>query len=518
MRILRYTLLPLLIVAALIVWGGERFARRESSTRVPADRERLLDFSGGLGEELQRLDTLYETHLMRVTEGVLSSPKTAQEECDRVVAVRECSVFFNKERREPIRARSTGIGEKLPELAIEGGKRPFNPDHAVILPAMYEGQPSSGWIRALDSRYHVYWRRFSNERIVALTVNDGEWLNHTRNHLNAWMKSFFAPLREAGELVAVSDPSGEDFVTTSTERRGPAALVVPFRTNFGEWEVRSWDRIHVSHYHDAPSLIYTGLAAVVLLLLGLFLFIQQTRAIRLAEERVTFVNRVSHELGTPLTNILLNLDLATEALSQRPAESERRLRLIGEEVRRLARLVSNVLTFSRGERKTLQLQSRACVPDEVIEQMLSQFLPSLERRGFAVEWQKGAHERVVLDPDALAQITGNLLSNVEKYAATGGWVALESHWEHERLRVRVSDRGPGIPVHLQSRIFQPFERVGQNLDEGSSGTGLGLSIARDLARRMGGDLLLLPATQGAVFECEMAAPAHLSLIEPSSAA
>src|SRR6185436_14360542 len=111
---------------------------------------------------------------------------------------------------------------------------------------------------------------------------------------------------------------------------------------------------------------------------------------------------------------LLNLDIASRSLEARPTDSRRRLALVHEEVRRLGRLVSNVLTFSRGERKTLELAPTVCVPDEVIEAMLAQFQPSFDRRNVRVEWQQGGSNRTRLDPDALAQIAGNLISNVEK--------------------------------------------------------------------------------------------------------
>jgi signal transduction histidine kinase len=268
---------------------------------------------------------------------------------------------------------------------------------------------------------------------------------------------------------------------------GPAALLMPHRTRLGEWQVQAWDRRQVATTHDSATLILACGIAAALLLLGAFLSIQQRRALRLAEERVSFVNRVSHELGSPLTNILLNLDLSLRSLNDRPAESRRRLSLVNEEVQRLARLVSNVLTFSRGERKTLDLRPAACIPDEVVEAVLAQFQPSLERRKVSVEWQRGASSGTRLDPDALAQITGNLISNVEKYASHGGWLGLETRMENNRFQLRVRDRGPGIPPRQKERIFEAFERVHRGVSEGSSGTGLGLSIARDLARRMGGE-------------------------------
>ncbi|MFT5109468.1 MAG: signal transduction histidine kinase, partial [Pseudoalteromonas tetraodonis] len=78
----------------------------------------------------------------------------------------------------------------------------------------------------------------------------------------------------------------------------------------------------------------------------------------------------------------------------------------------------------------------------------------------------------------------------------------------------VSDRGPGIPETAAKRIFEPFVRLSERVDEGVSGTGLGLSIARELAEKMGGALLLLESESGAVFEFRLpVAPSNVVEME-----
>ena len=236
-----------------------------------------------------------------------------------------------------------------------------------------------------------------------------------------------------------------------------------------------------------------------------------SRRATLAEQRVSFVNRVSHELGTPLTNVLLNLDLATEAIAARPEQARERLGFVVEEVHRLARLVSNVLTFSRKERGVLSLAPSCCVPDEVIGAALRQFQPALRRRGIEVEFRASARDGVRLDPDALAQIVGNLFSNVEKYAAAGKRLEVGTRQEADVLQVTVRDFGPGIPGHERDRIFQPFERLSNRVNEGASGAGLGLAIARDLAERMGGAIVLAACEgSGCRFDVTLPAPRVLA--------
>jgi two-component system OmpR family sensor kinase len=67
-------------------------------------------------------------------------------------------------------------------------------------------------------------------------------------------------------------------------------------------------------------------------------------------------------------------------------------------------------------------------------------------------------------------------------------------------RITVEDSGPGIPAPERERVFEPFVRLGAASHEGVPGTGIGLGLARDLARRHGGELRILPAERGARFE------------------
>ncbi|RYD66250.1 MAG: HAMP domain-containing histidine kinase [Verrucomicrobiaceae bacterium] len=512
------TLGPLLAAAALILWGGERLSRRTTEERIPADRGRLFDFAAQWRGELDRLDALYTGHLENLAAHTLWLERDEViRRCENLIGVRTLYVF-NSGRKETDFSGKRPLfhpNGRIPEVVVEGAESSLVSRDTVVLPReifLEGGAGSRGWIPAPKPGHRVYWIRINPTTLAALVIDEEELGQALVRHLTEWQENPLKPLREADERVAIEGPGGKTVLTLQGEHSGPAALVLPHRVGLGEWQVLAWDKLKTNATHDTATLTLAGAIACTLLLAGIYLQIQQGRALRLAEERVSFVNRVSHELGTPLTNILLNLDLAGRSLETRPAESQRRLTLVHEEVRRLGRLVSNVLTFSRSERKTLELTLTTCVPDQVVEDMLAQFQPSLDRRKVVVEWQRGASNSTKLDPDALAQIAGNLISNVEKYANAGSWLGLTTSMENDRLKLRVSDRGPGIPARSREKIFEPFERVHGGVSEGSSGTGLGLAIARDLARRMGGDLLLRSSETGSVFELDLPAPPHLAVV------
>ena len=253
-------------------------------------------------------------------------------------------------------------------------------------------------------------------------------------------------------------------------------------------------------------LLISSLAALGLVLVGLavYFYRSSSRELREAGQRVSFVNHVSHELKTPLTNIRMYAELLTDTLDTEDERSARYLDVVVSESQRLSRLIDNVLTFGRHRRGVLKLRRKPAVVDEVLSRLIEYFEPGLSEKGVAVDFEPGAPARVLVDGDALEQIMSNLISNVEKYAATGDRLEISTTQNKGLTRVRVADDGPGIPAGEREHIFEPFVRLGSKVTEGSAGTGIGLAIARELARLHGGDLILKPSSDGALFELTLA--------------
>lgn len=515
MRAALVTLLPMLAAAVLVMVGGKRMARREVETRTPFDRPRLLDLDEAFRAELSRLDTVYLGHLADLETAALTDKSdSVAAEALKIPGVSLIRVFRKNSKSLSILPDWKLLN--LPEIELSNGKRPLNSEKAVVLAAsmLDEPLPPKGkWISTTDARYLVHCRQPEPDTLVVFLIEPASVSERIASHLSTWLKTPLTPIRETGGRLLIDQPKGGDpFIALGSEQHGPAASIIPIRTNFGDWQIRTWDGLVVSRSHDPAMLALATTLAALLTGSGVVLMLQQQRALKLAAERVSFVNRVSHEFGAPLTNLSLNLDLATDFLTSRPEEARRRLGLVAEEIERLSRLVANVLTFSRRERDTLELKPVSCVPEDVIQRVIESFRPSIERRGIGIEAEFSASEPVRIDPDALSQITGNLLSNVEKYAAIGRWLGLECRVVAGFLILEVRDRGEGIPAAARHRVFIPFERVLQTTNEGASGTGLGLSIARDLARRMGGDLELLDSDVGTCFQLRIPAPPALPLI------
>ncbi len=261
-----------------------------------------------------------------------------------------------------------------------------------------------------------------------------------------------------------------------------------------------WEYFAVPGGHGGPVmwpyvLGFCG-AAAFFAAISLLVFTTYQRHMRQAAQRVSFVNQVSHELKTPLTNIRLYTDLARSTV---PPEGTRYLDVVEEEASRLSRLIHNVLTFARQDREQLEVHAVSTDFSALISRVIEAWKPALERKGIKVVPNIELQHRVLLDADATEQILGNLFSNIEKYAIGASTAQIDLREQEGRAELRLTDDGPGIPAKAARRLFQPFYRARSDLTEGVSGTGLGLSIARGLAVAQGGTLEYCPASKGACF-------------------
>lgn len=231
-----------------------------------------------------------------------------------------------------------------------------------------------------------------------------------------------------------------------------------------------------------------GLTLLGLFGSALFIYREWNREVLEATQRVNFVNQVSHELRSPLTNIRLHAELLDNSIADDDSRGRERLEIIGAECRRLTRMIDNILTFGRQQRNAMDLIPSEWVPDRVVESTLELFGPGLREKGIEPSLRLFAERPVMVDKDALEQILGVLLSNVLKYASCGGFVGVSTGQRGDFTEILVQDHGPGIPLKSREEIFLPFVRLKDGIAEGASGAGIGLSIARELAVLHGGGL------------------------------
>lgn len=215
--------------------------------------------------------------------------------------------------------------------------------------------------------------------------------------------------------------------------------------------------------------------------------------------RAALLSSVTHDLRTPLSSIRASVTSLIDGGDDIPAGARAELLdTIKSESVRLNRLLSNLLDLSR-------LRAGALVPspvkasmDEIIEGVLAHLRTQLAGRYVDLVLREGLPELEV-DVVQIDQLLTNLIENAVKFSPVSTPIQITVSGWQGGVRVRVVDRGPGIPAARREEMFEPFERG----DEGAAGTGLGLAIARAVAVAHGGKLWLEAAPRGgtaAVFE------------------
>ncbi len=240
--------------------------------------------------------------------------------------------------------------------------------------------------------------------------------------------------------------------------------------------------------------------------IAFYIYREHRRDAILTEQRVNFVSQVSHELKTPLTNVCMYAELMQDKLTDEHSQLDHYLNVISEESQRLSRLISNVLNFGRADRGQLNIQTCPGLVSDIIEKSLDTFRPLLQKKTVEIIYENNITTRVFFDPDAVEQILNNLIGNVEKYAANGGYLKIVHQYENAKTVIEISDRGQGIPRAESENIFKPFYRISDQLKDGVTGTGIGLNIARALSRSHGGDLIFVLREEGACFRVTLNTP------------
>jgi PAS domain S-box-containing protein len=203
-----------------------------------------------------------------------------------------------------------------------------------------------------------------------------------------------------------------------------------------------------------------------------------------------FISVVSHELRTPLTSIRGSLGLiAGGATGKLPDKAKQMIDLAVRSTDRLVRLINDILDIEKIESGKMVFQVKPLELAAVVEQAIESTRAYGERLGitFALE-SKAAGARVSGDPDRLIQVLANLLSNAAKYSPPQGVVTVSITRHGGRLRVSVTDLGPGIPDEFQGRIFQKFSQADASDTRVKGGTGLGLNITKAIVEKHGGSI------------------------------
>jgi len=220
--------------------------------------------------------------------------------------------------------------------------------------------------------------------------------------------------------------------------------------------------------------------------------LDRQRLLDLERSKSAFLNLVAHELRSPLTVLRGYLSMFRDAKPERRRElEERSLPALEAKTIEMSRLVDQMVEVARLEEGSLRLRTDRVDLSTVADQAVDLARALEELPGHRIVFEPFPGElNVVGDAERIQMIFSNILSNAIKYSPSGTEVTVILDKTRELGRVAINDQGVGIPLSDQVRLFSRFMRVDRPNSDHVPGTGMGLYLSRELARRMGGDLVL----------------------------
>ena len=213
-----------------------------------------------------------------------------------------------------------------------------------------------------------------------------------------------------------------------------------------------------------------------------------TEHVRLDNMQKEFVADVSHELKTPITSIMGYADTLLEGEYDKETQ-EKFLNVIASEARRMARLVTDLLTLSRYDNNKKRTRKESFDLGELVKKCQDKLAIEIKKKNHNVNCFVTADvPPVYADKDDIERVVLNILTNSIKYTPEGGEIKIYVGFVYNDAYIKIFDNGIGIPEEDLSRIFERFYRVDKARTREMGGTGLGLSIAKEILDKNGGSI------------------------------
>jgi two-component system sensor histidine kinase BaeS len=204
---------------------------------------------------------------------------------------------------------------------------------------------------------------------------------------------------------------------------------------------------------------------------------------RQEEMRRDFIANAAHELRTPLTNLQGYLEALRDGVITADRATYESLH---EEADRLVRLSRSLDALAEGDAGASPAHLVDLDLAMAVRTAMDLAAPSAERAGLRMEAEMPAALSARADPDQLAQVLANLLTNAVHYTPAGGAITVRAERRPGDVLVSVSNTGDGIPAEDLDRVFERFYRVEKSRDRARGGAGIGLAIVKQLVESFGG--------------------------------
>ena len=213
-----------------------------------------------------------------------------------------------------------------------------------------------------------------------------------------------------------------------------------------------------------------------------------TEHVKLDNMQKEFVADVSHELKTPITSIMGYADTLLEGEYDKETQ-DKFLNVIASEARRMARLVTDLLTLSRYDNNKNKVRKVSFDLGELVKKCQDKLAIEIKKKNHTVNSFVTADvPPVYADKDDIERVILNILTNSIKYTPEGGEIKIYVGFVYNDAYIKIFDNGIGIPEEDLSRIFERFYRVDKARTREMGGTGLGLSIAKEILDKNGGSI------------------------------
>jgi two-component system, OmpR family, phosphate regulon sensor histidine kinase PhoR len=213
-----------------------------------------------------------------------------------------------------------------------------------------------------------------------------------------------------------------------------------------------------------------------------------TRIESAERSRRDFIANVSHELRTPLTSIQGYVETLVEDPHPNPATTNEFLHVILKNASRMNRLTEDLLALATIESPDYKLAMQPTRASEMVNDAIDSLGGLVVDSGIGLESSGAPDALVMVDPDAMNQVFGNLIENAVKYGKAGGRIEVGARALEGEIEFYVRDFGPGIASEHLERIFERFYRVDKARSREAGGTGLGLAIVKHIVQAHGGKI------------------------------
>jgi signal transduction histidine kinase len=395
--------------------------------------------------------------------------------------------------------------QREPVAVLGAIRREINSERRLTLPELYMIRALPGFSRDAQTGRRMSERIAEMEQATAL-IGDFPRLRARIESSNAPGGSVWVPFGSTPWLVTMTDPMpplpGLVVAVSSAMIVPPgvkllshpiegAALIDTLGETFPGLQVEWTDgRFREAGRQGLPAgILLAGLALVlgVAVFGGYLLLRDVNRDVRMTEVRSQFVASVSHELKTPLTAIRMFAETLAMGRSRDERTKSEYLETIVNESERLARLVDNVLDFSKIEQGKKIYRLRPVRLEDVADSAARAMQFPLAQQGFQLHFSAEPDlPELRADPDAIQQAILNLLTNAMKYSGDAREIDLRLGARNGDAVIEVADHGLGMEPDEQKHIFEKFYRAPSHESRLIAGTGLGLTLVSHIVLAHGG--------------------------------